>query len=108
MKTLIKAQIVNTVRVAAQNPGYKGQGTRQKNSFEDRSWIVLSGDAVKWMGFKEVRVNLRDLTINRASSVGYSSKRIVNNRISIPVEADLLGDYELVKINEDCFQLVKP
>ena len=108
MKTIIKAKIINTSRVAPQNAGYRGQGQGQKNAFEDRYWIVLSPDAVRWIGFKEVRVNLRDLTINRASTVGYSNKRIANNRISIPIEEDLVGDYELIKINEDCFQLVKP
>ena len=108
MKTVFKARIEIIGRVTAQNPGYKGQGARKKNNFEARCQIILTKEAAMWIGFKEVRVNLRDLTINRASSVGYSSKRIVNNRISIPVDVDLLGDYDVVKINEDCFQLVKP
>jgi len=108
MKTLIKARIEIIGRVTPQNPGYKGQGTRQKNNFEARCQIVLSKDAVLWLGFKEVRVNLNNLTINRASCVGHSNKRIANCRISLPLEEDLVGDYQLVKINEDCFQLVKP
>ena len=107
MKKVFKARIEIIGRVTAQNPGYKGQGVRKKNNFEARCQIILTKEAAMWIGFKEVRVNLRELTINRASSVGYSSKRMSDSRISIPIEEDLVGDYELVKINEDCFQLVK-
>jgi len=107
MKVVIKCRIEIIQRSTPQNPGYRGNGTRQKNNFEARCQIVLSKDAVNWVKFKEVSFSTNDMCIRRASSIGHSYKTIANNRISLPIYEDLVGNYNLVKLDEDTFQLVK-
>jgi len=71
------------------------------------SSIKLGNNIKSIINFNPVVVNLHDMTINRPSIFSNNSKKITNNKIIIPYSPDLEGEYEIEKVNEDSFKLLK-
>ena len=76
--------------------------------------LALKSEAKKEV-YKLIDKHLRKLPKNQDGTINEFSegfddndiKKITNNSFSIPVNYDLLGEYELVKIHDELFQLVK-
>jgi len=47
------------------------------------------------------------MTIRRSGIDDYKVQKIVGDRCTIPIDYNLLGEYELVKIHDELFELVK-
>lgn len=78
-----------------------------EGSPDSLQFLVLKSKDVKLLGFEDVVFTSHNLTIRKSSISDIRYNKVRNSRISMPVNEDLLGEYELVKIHDELFQLVK-
>ena len=69
--------------------------------------INLGTENARTIGFKEIVFTAHKMQIRRAGIDDNNYKKIANSCFSIPIDYNLLGEYELVKIHDELFQLVK-
>jgi hypothetical protein len=69
--------------------------------------VILGRENARTIGFKEIVFTQHKMQIRRAGIDDNNAKKISNSCFSIPIDYNLLGEYELVKIHDELFQLVK-
>jgi hypothetical protein len=78
-----------------------------KNLPDYNQVLIIGAENVRLMGFKEVVFSVHNLILRRAGISDNRYNTISGGKISIHYDEDLVGDYDLVKLDEDTFQLVK-
>ncbi len=103
----MKVKIISQNNTKQCYPRSRSQSDKIKNTPNFQTYIYLGREANKFMGFDTVVVNIDRLEIKRASIDTIRSRKVSFDRISIPYNEDLDGEYTLEKENEDLFYLVK-
>lgn len=77
------------------------------NSPDSCQKVILGFENVNLIGFTEIVFTAHKMQIRRAGIDDINTRKISNYSFSIPIDYNLLGEYELVKIHDELFQLVK-
>lgn len=80
---------------------------RSDTTVDNTQFVIFDREAVDLIGFKYLVFNTRTLVIRRAGIDSIKIKTLSNNRITMPLNPDLIGNYILEKLDEEVFQLVK-
>lgn len=104
--SLVRIEIKNKVKPSKKfNQQSK---TSSNNQVDNIQYIVFSKQIVdEEIKFTDIVFNKHKMTIRRSGIDDYKVQRIVGDRCTIPIDYDILGEYELVKIHDELFQLVK-
>lgn len=94
--SLVKIEILARSRV-----------NHNKNTPDNHQRVNLGLVNAKLIGFKEIVFTQHKMQIRRAGIDDINTKKISDNCFSIPIDYNLLGEYELVKIHDELFQLIK-
>lgn len=92
----VKIEILNRTKIK-----------NNKNHVDNDQRVILGKENTDLIGFKDIVFTQYKMQIRRAGIDDHNTKKIVNNCFSIPIDYNLLGEYELVKIHDELFQLVK-
>jgi hypothetical protein len=82
-------------------------GKSNKNTPDSCQKVNLGHANTKLIDFTEIVFVARKMQIRRAGIDDINIKKISSYRFSIPIDYNLIGEYELVKIHDELFQLVK-
>lgn len=104
--SLVRIEIKNKVKPSKK---FSQQSkTSSNNQVDNIQYIIFSKQIVdKEIRFNDIVFNKHKMTVRRSGIDDYKVQRIVGDRCTIPIDYDLLGEYELVKIHDELFQLVK-
>jgi hypothetical protein len=78
-----------------------------RNFSNNQQFVYLGVENTKLLGFNEIVFSSYKMQIRRAGIDDNDVKKISNSGFSTPIDYNLLGEYELVKIHDELFQLVK-
>jgi len=101
----VKIEIKNRIKPANKYIQISKNGA--KNQVDNVCYIVFGAELNKQIGFRDIVFNKYKMTIRKSGIDDYKVQKIVGDRCTIPIDYDILGEYELVKIHDELFQLVK-
>lgn len=102
----VKIEVYSSICAADQ--GARGKlFEKRKNSSSSELRIIFDKNAVEALCFNPVVLNMSKLEIKRPSIDSKKTHKLVNNRVSSAYNIDLVGEYNLIKENEDLFYLEK-
>jgi hypothetical protein len=92
----VKIEILNRTKVK-----------NNKTYVDNDQRVLLGKENADLIGFKDIVFTQHKMQIRKAGIDDHNNKKIVNGFFTIPIDYNLLGEYELVKIHDELFQLVK-